>query len=519
MAPAGSRHASFASSSLTALVALGCAVALLAWLRARRGVLRGPAAPGPRHAGLLAVALALAFRLPLAWQGGAGYVTADGALSGIVALDARDGRAHHVFVPEVPYTGSLKSHLTAPLAAVIDPARAFALVSAAFYALFVAALVALVRRADGGPFVAVAAGLYAAFAPPFVTRYSLSNDGNYVEVLALGTAALLLAARWGREEAGGRTLATAAGLLLGLAFWCHILAVIHVAAVGLTMLVTAPRRAVRDSWRVALGFALGDAPGLFWNAYHGGESFLYLVPGAVTSGAAAGAGTGGLARLAGVVQDHLPVLVGYDFGYPRPVDLLLRVIALGTVAAAAAGWIAAARAAGRGNTFWRALVVLAVVNLLVAALALPYIPGNARYVLFLTAPVAAFVARALRARWLRPALVVLVLSGAAGSLAQAAGTLAADREWRAFVAALRAEGVRWCYTDFFLATKINFLSEERHHLLVEAGADHHRVLPPLPRRGGGRPGGGPRRRQPDRGGQAGAPAGPPGCPLRDAGTS
>jgi hypothetical protein len=29
------------------------------------------------------------------------------------------------------------------------------------------------------------------------------------------------------------------------------------------------------------------------------------------------------------------------------------------------------------------------------------------------------------------------------------------------VAELRAEGVRYCYTDFYLATKINFVSEEQ----------------------------------------------------------
>ena len=101
---------------------------------------------GRRRVGWLVMALAILFRLPMAWQGAAGYVTADGALSGIVALHVRDGREHVVFVPHVPYSGSLKAHLTAPLAAVIDPARAFALVSVLFYAAFVAAVYRLARR-------------------------------------------------------------------------------------------------------------------------------------------------------------------------------------------------------------------------------------------------------------------------------------------------------------------------------------------------------------------------------------
>ena len=40
-------------------------------------------------------------------------------------------------------------------------------------------------------------------------------------------------------------------------------------------------------------------------------------------------------------------------------------------------------------------------------------------------------------------------------------TLAQDARWRGFVSELEREGVRFCYTDFFLATRINFLSAER----------------------------------------------------------
>src|SRR5437867_1520119 len=73
-------------------------------------VARGVTTRRPRdRAQLLVVALAILFRLPMAWPGAAGYVTADGALSGLMALDVRDGRAHDVFVPHVPYSGSLKA--------------------------------------------------------------------------------------------------------------------------------------------------------------------------------------------------------------------------------------------------------------------------------------------------------------------------------------------------------------------------------------------------------------------------
>ncbi len=205
----------------------------------------------PRGGLGVVLVLAALFRLPVAWAGAAGAVTPDGALSGIVSLHVRDGIDHLVFVPHVPYSGSLKSHLAAPLSLVVDAPRAFALASLAFYLLFVAAAYALALRigeaGGAGPWVAAGTGLYLAFSPPYVTRYSLSNDGNYVEVLALGTLALLLAVRWLEAPEARPTLALGAGVLLGLAFWCHILAVIHLAAFGLVLLLAAPRAALRSA--------------------------------------------------------------------------------------------------------------------------------------------------------------------------------------------------------------------------------------------------------------------------------
>jgi hypothetical protein len=100
------------------------------------------------------------------------------------------------------------------------------------------------------------------------------------------------------------------------------------------------------------------------------------------------------------------------------------------------------------------------VNVAVGAVALPLVEGNPRYLLFLMIPLPVLLARSLeRGRW-RVAMAGLVALGAVGSLAQLPGTVRADRQWRAFVGALRGEGVTHCFTDFFLATKVNFLSGE-----------------------------------------------------------
>src|SRR5204862_5528178 len=61
----------------------------------------------------------------------------------------------------------------------------------------------------------------------------------------------------------------------------------------------------------------------------------------------------------------------------------------------------------------------------------------------------------------RLVLVVLLVTGAAGSLAQWPAARRADARWREFVGALETLGVTHCYTDFYLAAKIDMLSEER----------------------------------------------------------
>jgi hypothetical protein len=440
-------------------LALVAALGAWAWLRRSEILDRGEPAPGGTGAMLaVCVGLAVLFRLPLALQGGAGYVTPDGALSGIVALRLASGAERLVFVPQVAYSGSLKSHLTVALMPVLDPARAFALTSVLFYALFVAAAFLLARAAarEDPRWTATAAALYLAFAPAFVTRYSLSNDGNYVEVLALGTWALLLALRWWRRPEGGHALPVLIGVLLGLAFWCHVLALIHVATASLWMLLAGRARALRAAPSVAMGFVMGAWPAVLWNATHGWETVRYLVPGG--EGVDPGA-MSVFARLWGVFAGQWPVLLGYDPGNAAGPDVALRVFSGGAVVAAAGAVVAALR--GPRDEAVRLLLILLAVNLGLALFALPVIAGNPRYLLFGIATVAV-----LLARWLAPArrrwvMAALVAAGAVSALAQAPGALRADAQWRAFVNDLEAAGVRACHTDFYLATKVNFLSAER----------------------------------------------------------
>ena len=443
-------------TELPALATLAfCATALRAYVPRVARRLR------ERGAGLLFVmALAVLFRLPLAWWGAAGYVTADGSLSGIMAVHLRDGVDRPVFVPHVGYSGSLKAHLAAVLSTFMDGARALAVSSIVFYALFVGGVYALALAAGATGPTAVAAGLYAAFAPAWVTHYSLSNDGNYVDLLALGTWALYLCVRWLEDGQHGLTLATLTGFLLGLAFWCHVLAVFHVLTVCLALVALAPRRAPAALGPMLAAFAAGYFPGLLWNAGEDWFSFGYLLAGShqdkPTSLWAFPS------RILPMITDHWPILLGYDSWYPRPLERLSRLLAYLAVAAALyAGLAAARRALRRRNHALSVLVIFAAVNLALALVGSAHIPGNPRYLLFLMTPLPVFLSLAFAAEWRRWVFAALVAFGALGSLATFAPKAEADARWRAFIARLESEGVRLCHSDYYLAAKINFLSEER----------------------------------------------------------
>jgi hypothetical protein len=452
-----------------ALVFVFFLVALVVWLHGRLATLRGAPLGGALATLTLVIALAFFFRLPVL-AGGAGVaVTADGALSGIVALHVRSGAEHLVFVPQVPYSGSLKSHLAALLCAALEPARAFALASVLFYLAYVAGLYRLALLV-AGPRAALVAALYAAFSPAFVTRYSLSNDGNYVEVLALGTWALWLVVRAALEPLERGRLAFGAGLLLGLAFWCHILAVVYAVALGAFLALSLRVSAWRPLVALGSGLVLGYGPGWLWNLANDWESFHYLLPGAARS---VGTGEAGEVSAAGfatklwlMLSDHGPVLMGYDTGYGPAVDRLLLALGwLGVAMAAAATVWAIRRALRERSAAFAALLLFAATNVGIVLVALPHVPGNPRYLLFLMSVLPVFLADAFgagpRVSWRAALLGVLIATGAVASLAQVPKTLEQDARWRGFVSALERDGVRYCYTDFFLATRINFLSAER----------------------------------------------------------
>lgn len=460
---AGWRSAALAALPPLAL-ALPAAVLFVFWLYARGRALRGEPLDRPALVGLLlALMLTVFSRLPIALGGAASAITPDGTVYGIVTLRILDGSQRLVFLPNQAYGGTLTAHLVAPLVAAMDISRAFALASLLFYALYVAGLHRLACQLFGAR-VALVAGLYAAFAPVAVTRCSLNNDGTYVELLALGTWALWLLARWTQEEGQRPLLALAIGLLLGLCFWYHIFAMIHVATAALVMLAFAARSAPRSLASLALGGLLGSAPALLWNAANEWQSLEYFVPG-LTHGGVAGSGTPAVslgARLAAMVSENAPVLMGYDVGYGPVVDRLLLALGwLGVVVAIVSVVIVARLALRRRSRPLGVALLFLAVNVAVVGVAARHVSGNPRYLLTVMSVLPALMAFAFDEGRRRLLLFALIAASALAAAVQVPETIRGDGRWREFVARLEAEGVRYCYTDFYLATRISFLSRER----------------------------------------------------------
>jgi hypothetical protein len=196
----------------------------------------------------------------------AGFVGADGSLQAILTNVILNG-AHPapVFLETSSYQGSLKAHLGALASLFVgrdDLALLVVIASVLLWTIFVAAAISLGRRM-GGAVPGLVAGLFAALSPRFATIFSVSNVGEYPDVLGLGTWAMAWAAMLLAEDRRGfeaRAGYFAIGALIGVALWQQPIAIsFGAASLGLLGL-----RALRrpDPWFLVafLGLALGRLP-------------------------------------------------------------------------------------------------------------------------------------------------------------------------------------------------------------------------------------------------------------------
>jgi hypothetical protein len=431
---------------------------------ARGGAPRVPL-PSPETAGC--VAIALLFRLPALlhpW----GWVNRDGAYGGFVTLHLLQGAAPApVFTEGASYQGTLKPHLAALLGlatGVRDLSWLMVAAGVLLSLVFLVATMALARRI-GGRAAALGAGLYVALGPKFLTTFTLNSVGQYVDVLALGGAALALVA-WvlaaDARGSGARGAYLAIGALLGAAFWQQPVALSYAAAAFAAL---ALRRATwRDPWAVLVpvGAALGALPVVLWNLRNGWGS-------AEIMGRGLGEQADALVHVARrTASTAFPVLAGLSPGHPWQRVPGVALAAAVLVPALLAAFVVLRRRALRrpGPDLLPPLLLLACVGL-AWAVAAGKVYGRPRYLLPVAAATAVHFGVVAAWAWTRsrPAAagaVALVLSfHVAGTWPRLRESASVAAWYAELVRAVEDKGIRTGYADFQIAAPVTMFTSER----------------------------------------------------------
>ena len=438
----------------------------------------------PHPETLTCLALAVAYRLPALlhpW----GWVNKDGAFGAFIAMHLLDGmRPAPVFTEGANYQGSLKGHLCALLALVTgshDFSWLMVLSSVLLYLVFVAASMALARRI-GGRMAAAITGLYLALAPKFLTTFSLNCVGQYVDVLALGGAALVALATLLEDEAlrgsSARLHYLGLGLLLGAAFWQQPVALVYVLAAAAAL---ALRHATyRDPWTLLVGpgLVVGVLPVLLWNLQNGWGSsdILGRDPGELLAQAEA------LPTLvARTLGKAFPILAGLSPGHPASGLPGIRALAVALLPLVGVAFVAlnmrALGASFRGRPSAALLPVLLAATTLALfwATAAGSINKRPRYLLPALAAFAIMLGVVAAWAWARSrplsgaSLLAVLALNVSGTVPRLRDGATIETFWKGVVHSLEEKGIRTGYSDFSVSAPVTMFTAERITLSARLG--------------------------------------------------
>jgi hypothetical protein len=197
-----------------------------------------------------------------------GELDGDEAVVGLMARHIAFLGDRPVFYYGQPYLGSLESFSAAPLFRLFDSSTVLLkLVPTAFSLGFLALNAAMARRLFGTG-AALATAAYLAVPPAMWAVWSTKARGGYAELLFVGQAVLLVTLALARSRS--RRLALLWGILAGLTFWTHLLAVVYLLPAAIFLVLG--RRAgwsAPELVLVAGGGVLGMAPLIFDNVTQG----------------------------------------------------------------------------------------------------------------------------------------------------------------------------------------------------------------------------------------------------------
>jgi hypothetical protein len=435
---------------------------------------------GDKRTALLLALLGFLTRLPFVFEA-YGLFSSDAAAQGVMALHVLEGKHHPIFLYNWSYVGSPKAHLTAALALLLgDPVTSFALAAALVYGALTGA-VYLLSRTVAPRAESMAAALYIVFAPGFLTAWGMGNEGNYPDVLALGTLMLALGFRFLKDEVDGLTAAFWIGVLGGIAFWIHILATYYLLAAVLILLVHRfGKAAIGRLSAFALGFTVGDFPGILWNLSHDLQSFRWW---GVDASTADGGGSSigrldrlerTLSQLGEVFQTSFAVLAGYwpkDNPPPPEAPFRFFLLALFPLSFAVFAFLYREKlrslSRGRLTPEAAALGFAVLVVLVFAQSSFGWMTEEPRYLLFLFSVTPLFLATTLSSlarisRWAAHLVVAaLLLVSLRGGILYHSEARESDARNREFLKKLDELQIRYAHSDYHLSYKYVFLSHGR----------------------------------------------------------
>src|SRR5437879_485286 len=196
-----------------------------------------------------------------------GEIDGDEAVVGLMARHIAFLGDRPVFYYGQPYLGSLEAFSAAPLFRLLGSYTVLLKLVPTAYSLGFLALSAILAKRVFGTAPGLATAAYLAVPPSMWAVWSTKARGGYAELLFLGQALLLVTLMLAPKSS--RRLALLWGILAGLAFWTHLLAIVYLlpAAIFLGL----GRRLRWSPAELGLGLTgavLGSGPLIFDNLAH-----------------------------------------------------------------------------------------------------------------------------------------------------------------------------------------------------------------------------------------------------------
>ncbi|HEY1297417.1 MAG TPA: glycosyltransferase family 39 protein [Chloroflexota bacterium] len=205
-----------------------------------------------------------------------GEIDGDEAVVGLMARHIAFLGERPVFYWGQPYLGSLEAFTAAPLFRLFNSSTPLLKLVPTAYSLGFLVLSALLGRQLFGTGPGLATAAYLAVPPSMWAVWSTKARGGYAEVLFLGAALLL--ATLALAHAPTRRLAMLWGLLAGLSFWTHLLAVVYLLPAIVYLLVGRRARFPKAHYALAgLGLMVGMLPMILDNLGNGFRTVGSLV--------------------------------------------------------------------------------------------------------------------------------------------------------------------------------------------------------------------------------------------------